>query len=83
MSKTGCWQPSEDCVFKLNVDGVLFIDLQEVGMDIILRDNKGEVILAASLRENNPKSRNHREFSYPQGPLTMLAYENSQTHYRV
>lgn len=34
----------------MNVDGALFTNLQEVGVGIVLRDNKGEVILATSMR---------------------------------
>lgn len=34
----------------MNVDGALFTNLQEVGVSIVLRENKGEVMLAASMR---------------------------------
>lgn len=49
--QVGCWQPSLENFFKLNTDGVLFFDCQEVGLVAILRDSRGEVIMAASMRE--------------------------------
>lgn len=35
----------------MNVDGALFEDLQVMGVGVVLRDNKGCVIMAASICE--------------------------------
>lgn len=51
ISRIGCWEPPEDGSFKLNVDRTLFFDLQEARVDFILNDNKGDVIMAASMLE--------------------------------
>lgn len=38
-------------MFKHNVDGALFVDAHEAGLGTILRENKGEMVLAASIKE--------------------------------
>lgn len=52
INSLGYWKPPQDRYFKLNVDGALFFDLQEAGVGVILRDSKGDEIMAASLLEN-------------------------------
>lgn len=47
----GCWQPPYPGVLKLNIDGALFKDMQAVGCGVISRDQKGEALLAASIKE--------------------------------
>lgn len=47
----GCWKPPKRGYVKLNVDGVLFFCLQVIGIGAILRDSKGDLLLAASIKE--------------------------------
>lgn len=39
------WSVPPNNTLKLNIDGVLFFDLNKAGLGIILRDHKGEIIL--------------------------------------
>lgn len=45
------WQPPPQGYFKVNVDGVLFLDYKAVGIGVILRDSSGEVLLASTIHE--------------------------------
>ncbi|KAF5478058.1 hypothetical protein F2P56_004648, partial [Juglans regia] len=47
------WLPSEQGMLKLNVDGAVFASQQRAGVGVILRDDKGEVILSACKKEND------------------------------
>lgn len=42
----------EEGLVKLNVDDTLFVDLQVIGMGAIVRDSKGEMLLAANKRRS-------------------------------
>lgn len=46
------WKPPAEDFVKLNVDGAIFFNPQKVGIGAIFRDNKGDIIMAASLIEN-------------------------------
>ncbi|XP_042952128.1 uncharacterized protein LOC122289214 [Carya illinoinensis] len=46
------WEPSQPGTFKLNVDGAIFQNQQSAGIGAILRDSKGEVLMAVSKRES-------------------------------
>lgn len=46
-----CFQPPLEGCYKPNADGALFFDIQEAEIYSIVRDCKGEVIMAASLKE--------------------------------
>lgn len=45
------WLPPPTSFLKLNVDEALFLNLQEAGVDFILRDCSGSAIMAASIKE--------------------------------
>lgn len=45
------WLPPPTSFLKLNVDEALFLNLQEAGVDFILRDCSGSAIMAASTKE--------------------------------
>ncbi|XP_042965942.1 uncharacterized protein LOC122299620 [Carya illinoinensis] len=47
----GLWSPPPEGFLKLNVDGALFFDQKKAGIGAVLRDGRGEVILAASKME--------------------------------
>lgn len=49
---SGCWQPPELGFFKLNTDGAIFDNLQAVGLGAVLRDSSGDIVIAASMKEN-------------------------------
>lgn len=40
-----------DNVYKLNIDGSIFFDIQEVGIGVILRDIKGNAVMVVSKKE--------------------------------
>ncbi|XXG86241.1 hypothetical protein AAC387_Pa11g1173 [Persea americana] len=42
------WHPPPTGVVKLNVDGVIFENVQKAGVGAVLRDEKGNVIMALS-----------------------------------
>lgn len=44
--------PLEESNFNMNMDGALFDNLRVKGVGIVLRDNKGCVIMATSLQEH-------------------------------
>ncbi|KAF5481238.1 hypothetical protein F2P56_001906 [Juglans regia] len=47
--KYGChWNPPPASFLKLNVDGSLFFDQKKAGIGAVLRDEKGDIIFAAS-----------------------------------
>ncbi|XP_042962388.1 uncharacterized protein LOC122296651 [Carya illinoinensis] len=46
------WEFSPPGVFKLNVDGATFLNQHNAGIGAILRDSKGEVLMAASKKEH-------------------------------
>ncbi|XP_042985441.1 uncharacterized protein LOC122314103 [Carya illinoinensis] len=47
-----CWNPPPPSGFlKLNVDGAMLYDQQKAGVGVILRDDKGEVLVACSKLE--------------------------------
>lgn len=52
MSK-GYWHPPETGFFKLNIDGALFAEIHAIGFGAILRDHNVDVLLAASIKEND------------------------------
>lgn len=52
LSQVGCWKTPKEGTLKLNVDRVLFVDLRKIGLRAILRDSKGEVLMAASMKEH-------------------------------
>lgn len=54
--KVGRWQPPWEGYFKLNIDGALFHNLQEVGLGAIVRNCKVDTTMAASIREENIQS---------------------------
>ncbi|KAF5478189.1 hypothetical protein F2P56_004771 [Juglans regia] len=43
-----CWKPPAVGSLKLNVDGAMFFDRHKAGIGAVLRDDKGDVVLAAS-----------------------------------
>lgn len=47
-----CWKPPSTGFLKLNVDGVMFSDLHRVSVGVVLRDDKGDIVIAASKMEN-------------------------------
>lgn len=47
----GCWKPHTIGTLKLNVDGVIFASIRATEIRTILLDNKGDIILVASIRE--------------------------------
>lgn len=47
----GCWQPPPAHTLKLNVDGALFLDKKAAGIVAILRDCHGNLLMAASMKE--------------------------------
>lgn len=47
------WLPSPIGYYKLNVDGALFFDHHTTGIRAILRNNMGNVIWVATIRENH------------------------------
>ncbi|XP_042950144.1 uncharacterized protein LOC122282259 [Carya illinoinensis] len=47
----GLWSPPPEGFLKLNIDGALFFDQKKAGIGAVLRDGRGEVILAASKME--------------------------------
>lgn len=55
-----CWQPQIEDSLKLNVDSAIFFDHQKVEIEAILKNNKGDTIMATSLLENDvSQSRNY------------------------
>ncbi|XP_042939486.1 uncharacterized protein LOC122274515 [Carya illinoinensis] len=52
MHKTGCWQVPPHGFYKLNVDAALFFDLKKAGVGGVLRDERGEMVLAMSKAEH-------------------------------
>lgn len=42
-----CWSPFQEGYLKLNVDGAIFFDLQQIGVEAILPDEKGNCVVAA------------------------------------
>lgn len=51
LPKIGDQQPPPIGEYKLNVDGALFFDHQMVSVGAILRNDNGDILLAASMRE--------------------------------
>ncbi|KAF5476857.1 hypothetical protein F2P56_003549 [Juglans regia] len=52
-AKRACsWNPPPRGFLKLNVDGVVFLDVRKAGMGVVLRDDKGKLVMAASKIEN-------------------------------
>ncbi|XP_035551024.1 uncharacterized protein LOC118349636 [Juglans regia] len=45
------WKPPPTDVLKLNIDGAMFVDLRRTGVGFLLRDAKGELIVATSKAE--------------------------------
>lgn len=48
----GYWEPPTEGTLELNVDSVVFANIQVIGIGVILRDNNKKVIMATSLREH-------------------------------
>ena len=46
------WKPPPNCLFKLNVDGVLFDKIHKAGVGVVLRNGVGNVIMAMSKIKN-------------------------------
>lgn len=51
--KVGYSQPPEDNILKLNINGVVFANLQDAGIGVVLRNSIGKVLMVASLKERN------------------------------
>lgn len=49
----GSWKTPEHGFLKLNVDGALFVDFQVASIGAIIWDSHSEVVLAASMKEND------------------------------
>lgn len=47
-----CWKPPPPGYLKLNVNGAMFCDLYRAGVGAIHRDDKGDIVMAASKVEN-------------------------------
>ncbi|KAG2689699.1 hypothetical protein I3760_09G151600 [Carya illinoinensis] len=52
MQRVECWQAPPSGFCKLNVDTALFFYLKKAGVGVVLRDGKGEVIMAVSKAED-------------------------------
>eukprot|EP00268_Persea_americana_P015628 TRINITY_DN1729_c0_g1_i3.p1 TRINITY_DN1729_c0_g1~~TRINITY_DN1729_c0_g1_i3.p1 ORF type:complete len:102 (-),score=19.59 TRINITY_DN1729_c0_g1_i3:758-1063(-) len=50
--KVPCWKPPPVGVLKLNVDGAMFDKLNKAGVEAVLGDEKGNVIMATRKIEN-------------------------------
>lgn len=48
-----CWKPLDQGSLKLNIDGIIFADLQAAGIGAILWNHEGEVLMLASLKESS------------------------------
>ncbi|KAF5455283.1 hypothetical protein F2P56_024878 [Juglans regia] len=46
------WNPPPRGFLKLNVDGVVFSDVRKAGVGVVLRDDKGKLVMATSKIEN-------------------------------
>lgn len=44
------WQPSESSLYKLNVDGALFVQNRSYGMGALVRNHKGEMMVAMTCK---------------------------------
>lgn len=49
--RLGYWQPLQANAYKLNTGGALFFDTKEAGIGAILRDGKGNLVMAISKKE--------------------------------
>lgn len=49
IKRLGCWTPTN--FFKLNTDGALFFDRKEAGIGVILRDGRGDLMMAMCKKE--------------------------------
>ncbi|XP_042988759.1 uncharacterized protein LOC122316293 [Carya illinoinensis] len=45
------WQPPQEGFLKLNVDGVVFLELKKASIGLVLRDSKGAVVMAVTFLE--------------------------------
>ena len=64
------WTPPPEHVFKINVDGVVFVDQKEVGVGVIIRDEKGRLEAALSKKLPVPLGAMEAEaVAYEQGLL--------------
>ena len=50
------WQPPAENSFKVNFDGAVFGEEQEVGIGVVIRDNEGQVLAALSAKVWLPAS---------------------------
>ncbi|XP_035540282.1 uncharacterized protein LOC108983774 [Juglans regia] len=46
------WEPPPRGFLKLNVDGAMFLNLRKAGVGVVVRDNKGKLVMAASKMGN-------------------------------
>lgn len=53
LSNVGCWKPLEQGFLKLNTDGAIFANLQDAGIDAILRNWEVDVLMATSFKERS------------------------------
>ena len=44
------WQPPSHGLYKVNIDGAVFLKRKQVGARVVIRDGDGEVIVALSKR---------------------------------
>lgn len=56
LTKVSCWKPLNKNTLKLNINGVIFTNLQDAGIVVLLRYSKGDVLMAAKMKERHIQS---------------------------
>lgn len=51
LGRIRAWQPPPEGWFKVNIDVTLFFDIQEACIRATVRDNRGDIMLVASIKE--------------------------------